>query len=445
VPLLFIHRAYSFLSIDVDVLDLKFKIVSVMARQNNSHHPFSFLLPRFFPLHRITMSLHRRFPRKWTMRQGRSLIALFLMAVLLSVGLGQFPFFANAQTARTDVRGVWMTVNNSDIWMDRGKTQSAMADLARLNFNTVYPVVWNSGYAMYPSTVAQEAQIQPYVPRGKQGQDTLAEVIAFGHQQKLRVMPWMEFGFMTPPTSELALQHPDWLTQQQDGNQHWVGVAGEVVWLNPFLPAVQQFITNLVTEVVSRYAVDGIQFDDHLSLPVAFGYDPHTLALYTKETKKKAPTNPQDPEWVRWRADKLTAFVTQLRQTVKSIKPNAVFAVAPNPYITAYGSHLQDWMTWVRKDIVDELTVQVYRPSIDSFQAELIKPEVQESRRKIPTGVGILTGLRNRKVPMAQIQSQAQTARSQGLGMTFFYYESLWDYGPEPIQDRQARIKALLT
>ena len=51
--------------------------------------------------------------------------------------------------------------------------------------------------------------------------------------------------------------------------------AGEVAWLNPFRPEVQQLITDLVLEVVGRYGADGIQFDDHMSLPREFG--PYTL------------------------------------------------------------------------------------------------------------------------------------------------------------------------
>jgi uncharacterized lipoprotein YddW (UPF0748 family) len=72
-----------------------------------------------------------------------------------------------------------------------------------------------------------------------------------------------------------------------------------------------------------------------------------------------------------------------------------------------------------------------------------MRPEVQEVRKKIPTGVGILTGLRNRPVPMRQIQAKVQAARQQGLGMSFFFFESLWDEAPEPIQERQSYFQAL--
>jgi uncharacterized lipoprotein YddW (UPF0748 family) len=348
-----------------------------------------------------------------------------------------------AQRPMQEIRGVWMTENDHDILSDRPKMQEAVSQLARLNLNTIYPVVWNSGYVLYPSAVAQRAEIQPFIRQGLQGQDILADLITQSHRQGLLVIPWFEFGFMAPPTSELALNHPEWLTQQRDGNQTWISAAGEVVWLNPFLPEVQQFITDLVLEAVTQYDVDGIQFDDHTSLPNVFGYDSYTLALYKQETKKDAPANPQDPEWVRWRADKITAFVTQLNQAVKQRKPNAIFSVSPNPYVTAYNTYLQDWLTWVRQDIVDELIVQVYRPDLQSFLNQITRSEIQEVQQKIPTGVGVLTGLRNKPVAMSLIQAKVNSARDRELGVSFFYYESLWDEGPEPITERQSNFQAL--
>jgi uncharacterized lipoprotein YddW (UPF0748 family) len=329
------------------------------------------------------------------------------------------------------------------ILRDRTKVQEAMSQLKRLNFNTVYPVVWNSGYTMYPSQVAQRAGIQSFVYRGSEGQDILADVIAQGHRQGLLVVPWFEFGFMAPPTSELAVNHPEWLTQKRDGSQTSISAAGEVVWLNPFRPDVQQFITDLVLEVITQYDSDGIQFDDHTSLPHEFGYDAFTIDLYTKETKKAPPTNAEDPVWVKWRADKITAFMVKLNKAVKERKPRAIFSVSPNYYDFAYRFHLQDWLGWVKQNIVDELIVQVYRPDLQSFVDQLNRPEIQETHQKIPTGIGILTGLRNTPVPMQQIQVQVRATQERGLGVSFFYYESLWDYAPEPVSERQAAFQSL--
>ncbi|NEQ21801.1 MAG: family 10 glycosylhydrolase, partial [Microcoleus sp. SIO2G3] len=278
----------------------------------------------------------RFIPRGWW--RLLKYLSLLLLGLFITILFASIPTSAIAQSSLPEaitpqplqeIRGVWMTENDHDILRDRPKMQEAVSQLARLNLNTIYPVVWNSGYVLYPSAVAQRAEIQPFVRKGLQGQDILADLITQSHRQGLLVIPWFEFGFMAPPTSELALNHPEWLTQQRDGNQTWISAAGEVVWLNPFLPEVQKFITDLVLEAVTKYDVDGIQFDDHTSLPNVFGYDPYTLALYKEETKKDAPANPQDPEWVRWRADKITAFMTQLNQAVKQRKPNAIFSVSP--------------------------------------------------------------------------------------------------------------------
>ncbi|MEH2398858.1 glycoside hydrolase family 10 protein [Nostoc sp.] len=351
-------------------------------------------------------------------------------------------FSAIAQLPRQEIRGVWMTTNDFDTLKSRDKVQDAVSELQRMNFNTIYPVVWNSGYVMYPSALAQHAGIQPFVNKGSDGHDILADLITQAHHKGLLVIPWFEFGFMAPPTSELALNYPDWFTQKRDGSQISISAAGEVMWLNPFHPQVQQFITNLVLETVTQYDADGIQFDDHMSLPSEFGYDQYTVALYTQETNNAPPTDAQDAAWVQWRADKITAFMVQLNQAVKQRKPQAIFSVAPNYYDLAYKFHLQDWLSWMRQNIVDELIVQIYRPNLQSFVANISRAEIQEAQQIIPTGIGIMTGLRNNPVPMQQIKSQVRAAQERGLGVTFFYYESLWNDSLEPLNERQAGFES---
>lgn len=269
--------------------------------------------------------------QRWRRLSQRLLPLLFLISFVTVLLVNSFtPTLA--QLPHQEIRGVWMTVNDFDILKERRKVQDAMSQLKRLKFNTVYPVVWNSGYATYPSAVAQQTGIQSFVYKGSDGHDIIADVINQAHRQGLRAIPWFEFGFMTPPTSELALNHPDWLTSKRDSSQTSISAAGEVVWLNPFHPKVQEFITNLVVEIMSRYDADGIQFDDHMSLPHEFGYDPYTVAWYTQETQNNPPINPEDPDWVGWRADKLTTFMVQLNHAVKGVKPQAIFSVSPNYY-----------------------------------------------------------------------------------------------------------------
>ncbi|MBW4636908.1 MAG: glycoside hydrolase family 10 protein [Gloeocapsa sp. UFS-A4-WI-NPMV-4B04] len=382
--------------------------------------------------------------QRWRQLSQRLIPLLFLISFVTALLVNNFTP-ALAQLPHQEIRGVWMTLNDFDILKERSKVQDAMSQLKRLNFNTAYPVVWNSGYATYPSAVAQQAGIQSFVYKGSDGHDIIADVIDQAHRQGLRAIPWFEFGFMTPPTSELALNHPDWLTSKRDGSQTSISAAGEVVWLNPFHPKVQEFITNLVVEIMSQYDADGIQFDDHMSLPHEFGYDPYTVAWYTQETQNNPPINPEDPDWVGWRADKLTTFMVQLNHAVKGVKPHAIFSVSPNYFDFAYKFQLQDWLTWLRLGIIDELIMQVYRSDLQSFTAKISRPEIQEAQQMIPTGVGVMAGLRNRQVPMRQITSQVRAAQGRGLGVALFYYESLWDYGPEAVTERQTAFQTLFS
>jgi uncharacterized lipoprotein YddW (UPF0748 family) len=379
------------------------------------------------------------------------------------------------------IRGVWMTNNDLDVLRDRAKLKAALTKLKELNFNTIYPVVWNSGYAFYPSATAKQAGIQPFVYKGTAGQDILEDVITQSHSLGLRVIPWFEFGFMAPPTSELAINKAEWLTQRRDSTLTSISADGEVVWLNPFRPEVQDFISNLVMEVVSQYDVDGIQFDDHTSLPKEFGYDRFTVDLYKKgdlvreckpqvspspkpsKSSKPAQTKPEklppicttrrvpqgepprnveNPGWVRWRADKITEFMVKLSKTVKAKKSDLVFSISPNYLDFAYKEQLQDWNDWVKKGVADEIIMQAYRSDLKGFTSLIERPEILETQKRIPTGVAILTGLRSSPAPMSQIQPQVQAAQQRNLGISFFYFNSLWDYGPEPIAERQSRLRS---
>ncbi len=361
------------------------------------------------------------------MRRTRWLLPVLMLCGLLLAMVPVLPAPSAAQATRSEIRGVWMTTNDMSTMRDRTKLRAAMDQLKEMHFNTVYPVVWNSGYAIHTSEVTRARKIQSFSYKGLEGQDIVADVISEGHAKGMLVIPWFEFGFMAPPFSELALQHPSWLTQRQDGSRTSISAAGEVVWLNPFRPEVQQLITDLVLEVVGNYDGDGIQFDDHMSLPNEFGYDSYTKALYARETSRAVPSNPMDQAWIKWRADKITAFMVQLNKAVNAKKPRSIVSVSPNYYDFAYKLQLQDWLGWVRRGIVDELIVQLYRPDVASFAAEVARPELAETRKKIPTAIGVMTGLRTKPAPMQLIQAQVQTAQQKGMGVAFFYFESLWN------------------
>jgi uncharacterized lipoprotein YddW (UPF0748 family) len=339
-----------------------------------------------------------------------------------------------------------LTNIDSDVLLDRHRLTKALQTLQKLNFNTVYPTVWNWGYTLYPSPVAKRVIGRSLDPTpGLQGRDILKEIVKQGHQKGMSVIPWFEFGFMAPADSELATRHTEWLTSRHNGSKIWKEGSHERVWLNPFRPEVQQFIQDLVVEIVSKYDVDGIQFDDHFGFPSEFGYDAFTLNMYQKEhAGHLPPANPQDSKWVRWRSDKITDFMTRLFRAVKDIKPKCVLSVAPNPQDFSYNYSLADWKSWERHGLIEELIVQVYRNNLNRFITELNRAEIQAARRHIPVSIGILTGVKDQFVPIGQIQNQVEAVRNRGFaGVSFFYYESLWNLAKEKPSERQFAFEGL--
>jgi uncharacterized lipoprotein YddW (UPF0748 family) len=351
--------------------------------------------------------------------------------MLLSLARPGLPQTSLPPTEYQELRGVWLTTVDSDVLFSRDRLEPALQSLAELHFNTIYPAVWNWGYTLYPSRTAAEAighATDPRVPN-LQNWDALADVVSLGHKQGLTVIPWFEFGFMTTAESEIVARHPKWISDRRDGTQIWQDGIYQRRWLNPFMPEVQQFIQSMVLEIVTRYDIDGIQFDDHLGLPAEFGYDDFTQRLYQREHQGKLPpSDPANAEWTRWRAAKITDFMTQVFHAVKAQKPDVVISLSPNNYPFSYRQYLQDWKTWERRGLIEELILQVYSDNLQNFAADLARPEVQDAKQHIPVSIGILTGLKNRLTPIAQIADQVERVRDrQFAGISFFFYESLWN------------------
>lgn len=379
-----------------------------------------------------------------------------------------------------EIRGVWLTNIDSDVLFEAGRLRGAIAELREMGFNTIYPTVWNEGYTLYPSAVAVAASgitVDPHP--GLAGRDAIGEAIAAAREAKLTAIPWLEFGLMAPADSALARRNPSWLLQRRDGTTVDDRSGSARVWLNPSHPEVRRFLVNLAVEVVTRYGADGIQFDDHFAWPVDFGYDPVTIANWRRDRPvepvplppnqnnpavpvpgnpaaaavtpvvampaPEPPTEPSDRAWMRWRADQLSSLWQEIHTAVKAAKPTAIVSLSPNPAPFAYETALQDWPRWVSSGWVDEAIVQIYRQDVASFEEHLREANLQRASYRIPVAIGVLSGLRPKPVAIAVVEGQTQSVRRFQLsGMSYFFYETLWNLTPEPAQQRRQGLRRLL-
>jgi uncharacterized lipoprotein YddW (UPF0748 family) len=296
-----------------------------------------------------------RLPLRW---QKRRFFTIAIATWLVIVAFWQAPI-VNPQatpidnpTASRNLHATWMTHFGASLMYHTTRLDETIADLAKQNINTLYPAVWNHGHVMFSSETVQTAggsSRNPWINLPLPGSDVMQGLVHQAHRQKMRLIPWFEYGLMIPRDADVLKQHPDWLTQTQAnptpaarsknpwGAFRQAVIGHEQVWLNPFHPEVQTFLTNMILDVVQQYPVEGIQLDDHFGLPIDYGYDPYTTALYKADhAGNPPPTNPADPEWMRWRADRLTQLMQRISQGVKATRPGTIVSLSPNTADFAY-------------------------------------------------------------------------------------------------------------
>jgi len=327
-----------------------------------------------------------------------------------------------------EIRGVWLTTTASSVLNSQQNIAQAMKFLADTGFNVVFPVVWNSAATIYPSRVMRENFGVEIDSRFK-GRDPLAELIVEAKRVGLAVIPWFEYGFASSYNLNgglLLSKKPEWAARDRTGT---LVKKNGFEWMNALDPEVQQFLLNLILEVVNNYEIAGIQGDDRLpALPSEGGYDAKTVERYRQEFNSPPPQNPKDPQWLQWRADILTDFLTRLYQSVISIKPNLLVSMAPSPYIWSLQEYLQDSQAWVDRGLIDMIHPQLYSRDVESYKRFVDKLVVEQfTAQQLPTltpGILMKSGT-YRMSPDYLLQAIAYN-RSRGIqGEVFFFYEGL--------------------
>ena len=361
--------------------------------------------------------------------------------------LGSTGYFFEDHVQIEEIRGVWLTNVDSDVLESENNIKQGLKQLKELGFNTIYPVVWQRGFTLYPSDVTNRAFGAAISPDEKfKDRDMLAELIKEAKSHGFRVIPWFEYGLMAPSDSLLVSKKPEFLTQDRNGNKSLDDE--DICWLNPSHPDVQNFMSDLISEVIQEYpTIDGIQLDDHFGMPVEMGYDPFTLNLFKNETGGADPKkNPNSSLWKKWRMNKVTDLLRKVFKSVKAQNEDCIISISPNPLGFSKSKFLADWFAWEQEGLVEELVLQLYRDDLSAFIGELNKPEVINARNHIPTVIGILTGLKTKGVNFATIDEQVTETRNQDFaGFAFFFFGSLFNFAPEKPDKRLAMFKNSLS
>ena len=282
-------------------------------------------------------------------------------------------------TAAPEVRGTWMTTTANDAISTPEKTAASMRRLREIGLNTVYVECWKNGYTEFPSVTMDRLVGVPMkvndAPEALQ-RDLLEETLIEAHRNGLVYIAWFEYGFMASykdSSPELRRRYEDWMTRTHAGEliSDPDVLPNPFVWLNPLRPESRDLLMGIVLDAVDRYDLDGVQLDDRIAWPITMGYDDYTVGVYKAEHHGQAPPDdPRDPYWIKWRADKVTAFAKRFHDELKARRPHLIVSISPAIWDWCYDNYACDWKTWSRLGWMDEYIPQVYRTSYERVQAD---------------------------------------------------------------------------
>jgi len=277
-----------------------------------------------------------------------------------------------------EFRGVWLaSVKNID-WPSRpGLTTAqqkselrALLDRAQqFRLNAVFLQVRPSCDALYAS------RIEPWSEylAGRMGQppspfyDPLAFAVEEAHQRGLELHAWFN-PYRARHTAALSPVSLDHISRTRP---HLVKTYGKSLWLDPGAREVQEHSLSVVKDVVQRYDIDGVHFDDY--------FYPYP----EKDEKGRPLAFPDGPSWGQyqkgggrlgredWRRENVNLFIVRVSQSIKALKPRVKFGIAPfgiwrpghPPQIKgldAYDDLYADARKWLRDGWLDYMAPQLY-------------------------------------------------------------------------------------
>lgn len=288
------------------------------------------------------------------------------------------------------VRGVWLatvsrldwppvnSVNGSSRDVRIALQKKALTDkldkLKSLGINTVFFQVKPDGTALWPS------QILPWsdMLTGKIGEDPGYDPLQFmldeAHARGMRVHAWFNPYRVTTNIKPSTINELSRTTSLRPASVYvlhrdWIRTSGDRLVLDPGIPEARDWITSIVAEVVARYPVDGVQFDDYFYTETARSQlnDNQTWQQYGREFASKAD----------WRRHNTELLISQVSRTIKQLNPNVEFGVSPagvwrnishDPAgsatrgAAAYDESYADTRRWVQLGLLDYIAPQIYWP-----------------------------------------------------------------------------------
>ena len=258
-----------------------------------------------------------------------------------------------------ELRGVWFSYLD---WQNmptdeagfKAAADQVMSDIQKNGMNAIFCHVHSHSDAYYPSSVLPTSKFLP----GNGRFDALQYMIDSAHRHGLSFHAWFnpyrvtgyQMKWSDVPAGSIVKQ---WYAS---GSRNVLLFDGNY-YLNPAQPAVRDLVVSSIREVLTKYAIDGVQFDDY----------------FYPDLGKDAATNFDYPEYqlysgnasiTEWRKANVSALIAAVYQTVHAVRPAAVFGVSPVAqlkYLRSEKSYFVDIDTWMSNTgYLDYVLPQIY-------------------------------------------------------------------------------------
>ncbi|MCQ2178383.1 MAG: family 10 glycosylhydrolase [Bacteroidales bacterium] len=296
---------------------------------------------------------------------SRALAALFLFAFCANATAGELP--------KREFRGGWIHIvgNYSMTSMNQQQIKNwfttALDSLQSAGCNAVIFQVRPQADAFYISDLEPWTRFMT----GTQGKapsplwDPLEFIIEEAHNRGMELHAWLNPYRVTSTDKEvlckdhLYFKRPDLFVKY-----------GKQLYFDPGEPDAIEHTVKVITDIVTRYDVDAVHFDDYFyPYPIA-GQDFPDDKSFEKYAAAQGFTDRGD-----WRRNNVTTLIRRINESIKAVKPWIRFGVAPfgihrnikqDPNgsktngLSNYDELFADVTLWCREGYVDYNVPQLY-------------------------------------------------------------------------------------
>ncbi|MEA3452472.1 MAG: family 10 glycosylhydrolase [Bacteroidota bacterium] len=293
-------------------------------------------------------------------------------------------FYLNIFSQRVEIhgqfRGVWITTVKR---LDFPSRNNLNADELKLEITNIIDSCKALGmnaivFQIRPAADAfYKSDYEPWSEwlTGKQGRapspyfDPMEFMIEETHKRKMQFHAWIN-PFRAVATFSKAHVVSNHISKTKS---NWFFNYGVNKYFDPGIPEVRNYIALIISDIVRRYDIDAIHFDDYFYPYPIKNSQNQIIDIPDKDTYKKYGngfSNIKD-----WRRDNINKFVKQISDSINNISPWVRFGISPPGVwrnkgydadgsatlgLAAYDWLFADVLLWIKNDWIDYVTPQLY-------------------------------------------------------------------------------------